>query len=156
MQNGSSVEICTHCIHIFARLAPICMLSRCLLTTFLHRSSVRSLSRVRCWLGTSHNDEKHPLLTCIEKRRSYLTLFKRIQHVQLMTDVATNLQKKSRQSPPEKSGIFFWQTLSFSSHANHPTSHLVGHVCTLFRFQNGEMDIRLSDNLARLSRKQVS
>ncbi len=35
----------------FARLASICMLSRCLLTKFLRRSSVRSLLRVRCWLG---------------------------------------------------------------------------------------------------------
>ncbi len=43
--------VCTHCIHVFARLAPICMLSRCLLTKFLHRRSVRSLLRVRCWLG---------------------------------------------------------------------------------------------------------
>ncbi len=38
-------------VHIFARLAPICTLSQCLLTKFLHRSSVRSLLRVRCWLG---------------------------------------------------------------------------------------------------------
>ena len=28
MQNGSSVGICTHCIHVLARLAPTCMLSR--------------------------------------------------------------------------------------------------------------------------------
>ena len=40
-----------HCIHVFARLAPICMLSRCLLTKFLHWSSVGGLLRVRCWLG---------------------------------------------------------------------------------------------------------
>ena len=40
----------TRCIYAcFARLAPICILSLCLLTKFLHRSSVRSLSRVRCW-----------------------------------------------------------------------------------------------------------
>ncbi len=51
-QNGSSVRIYKRCIHVFARLAPICMLSRCLLTKFLHRSSVGRLSRVRCWLGT--------------------------------------------------------------------------------------------------------
>ena len=51
MQNGRSVEIYTHCVHVFVRLAPICMLSRCLFTKFLHRSSVGSLSRVRCWLG---------------------------------------------------------------------------------------------------------
>ncbi len=30
MQNGSSVGTYTHCIHVFACLAPICMLSRCL------------------------------------------------------------------------------------------------------------------------------
>ncbi len=35
----------------FARLSPTCMLSRCLSTKFLHRSSVGSLLRVRCWLG---------------------------------------------------------------------------------------------------------
>ncbi len=40
----------THCIHVFARLAPIFMLSRCLLTKFLHRNSVGSLLRLRCWL----------------------------------------------------------------------------------------------------------
>ncbi len=51
MPNGSSVGICTHCIHVFARLALTCMLSRCLPTKFLHRSSVGTLSRVRCWLG---------------------------------------------------------------------------------------------------------
>ena len=42
-------------IHIaytcFARFAPFCLLSRCLLTKFLHRSSVRTLLSVRCWLG---------------------------------------------------------------------------------------------------------
>ena len=38
-------------IHLFASLAPIYMLSRCLSTKFLHLSSVRSLLRVRCWLG---------------------------------------------------------------------------------------------------------
>ncbi len=43
-----------HVAHtFFARLAPICTLSRCLLTKFLHRSSVGSLIRVRCWLGSS-------------------------------------------------------------------------------------------------------
>ncbi len=49
--NGSSVGIRAHCIDIFARLAPICKLSRCLLTKFLHQSSVESLLRVCCWLG---------------------------------------------------------------------------------------------------------
>ncbi len=51
MQNGRSVGLCTHCTHVFARLAPICMLSRYLLTKFLRRSFVGSLLRVRCWLG---------------------------------------------------------------------------------------------------------
>ncbi len=41
----------TRCTHVFARLGPICTLSRCLLTKFSHRSSVRSLSRLRCWSG---------------------------------------------------------------------------------------------------------
>ncbi len=55
MQNGSPVEICTRCTHVFRTLfAPICMLSRCLLTKFLHRSSVGSLLGVRrCWLGAT-------------------------------------------------------------------------------------------------------
>ncbi len=44
----------THCIRVFARLAPICMLSRRLLTKFLHRrSSVEILSRVSHWLGSN-------------------------------------------------------------------------------------------------------
>ena len=51
-QNGSSVGICTRCIHVFTRFAPTCMLSPCLLMKFLHWSSVGSLLRVRCWLGT--------------------------------------------------------------------------------------------------------
>ena len=50
-KNGSSVGIHTHCIHIFARLAQICMPSRWLLTKFMHWTSVGSLLRVRCWLG---------------------------------------------------------------------------------------------------------
>ncbi len=42
-----------HVAHtFFARLVPICLLSRCLLTKFLHRSSGGSLLRVRCWLGS--------------------------------------------------------------------------------------------------------
>ncbi len=41
MQNGSSVGKCTtHCILVFAHLSPTCMLSRCLSTKLLHRSSV--------------------------------------------------------------------------------------------------------------------
>ncbi len=55
MQYGSSVGIYRYTLHtrvFFACLAPpICMLSRCLLTKFLHQSSVASLLRVRCWLG---------------------------------------------------------------------------------------------------------
>ena len=38
-----------HFLHVPAL---ICMLSRCLSAKSLHRSSVGSLSRVRCWLGT--------------------------------------------------------------------------------------------------------
>ena len=54
-QNGSSVGICTHCIHVFTCLPPIGMLSRYaqLLTKFLHQSSGGSLLRVHCWLGTT-------------------------------------------------------------------------------------------------------
>ena len=51
MQNEGSVGICTHCIHIFARLAAICKISWCLLIKFLHWSSVASLLRAHCWLG---------------------------------------------------------------------------------------------------------
>ena len=63
MQNESSVKTCTHCMHVFARSAPICTLSRCLLTKFLHRSSVGSLLRVRCWLGAEgRKGEGHQLI----------------------------------------------------------------------------------------------
>ncbi len=51
MQDESPVGIRTNCVHVFACLAPICLLSRRLLTNFLHRSSGGSLLRVRCWLG---------------------------------------------------------------------------------------------------------
>ncbi len=50
-KNGSSVGTCTCCMHVFARLAPIRMLGRCLSTKFLHRISGGRLLRVRCWLG---------------------------------------------------------------------------------------------------------
>ncbi len=53
MQTGSSVGIYARCIHVFACLAPISMLSWCLLTKFLHWSSVGSLSTEHCWLGVS-------------------------------------------------------------------------------------------------------
>ena len=54
MPNGSSVGIFTHCAHVFFLhvWAPTCVLRRCLSTKFLLRSSDRSLSRVRCWLGS--------------------------------------------------------------------------------------------------------
>ncbi len=42
------VHVAYTTLHVFAL---ICMLSRCLVTDFLHRSSVGSLLRVRCWLG---------------------------------------------------------------------------------------------------------
>ena len=51
MQNEGSVGISAHCVHIFARLAPTHMLSQCLVTKFMHRSSRGSLLRVCCWLG---------------------------------------------------------------------------------------------------------
>ncbi len=46
-----NLVIGTQCMHTFARLAPTCMLTRCLLTIFLHRRSLENLLRVRCWLG---------------------------------------------------------------------------------------------------------
>ncbi len=60
MQNGSSVEICTHCTHVFARSSQICMLSRCLLKKFLHRSSGGTLIRVRCLLGKKERKKIPP------------------------------------------------------------------------------------------------
>ncbi len=48
----------------FARLASTCKLSRCLLTKFLLRSSVGSLLRARCWLGSNFQmlvRRRHPL-----------------------------------------------------------------------------------------------
>ena len=41
-------------------LAPICKRSRCLLTKFLHRISVGSLLRVRCWLGRHWMQPRFP------------------------------------------------------------------------------------------------
>ena len=54
MQNGSSVGVYTRCIYtFFARLVPICLLSRCILAKKnLRRSSRGSLLRVHCWLGS--------------------------------------------------------------------------------------------------------
>ncbi len=57
-KNGSSVGIylplpSTRCICVFCVwLRLVRMLSRCLSTKFLQRSSGGSLLRVRCWLGT--------------------------------------------------------------------------------------------------------
>ncbi len=49
---GSSVGMCTRCVHVFCTFqASTCVPSRCLLAKFLRRSSVGSLLRVRCWLG---------------------------------------------------------------------------------------------------------
>ncbi len=69
------IEAQSEYIHIaytfFARLVPICMLSRCLLTKYLHRSSVGSLLRVRCWLGRRKIWKVHkkgaPLFTSTHK-----------------------------------------------------------------------------------------
>ena len=35
-------DVRTHFMHIFARLTPICMFSRCLVTEFLHRNFIKS------------------------------------------------------------------------------------------------------------------
>ncbi len=50
MQNGSSVGICTRCAHAFACFTSTCMLGRCLLARFVHRSSGGSLLKMCCWL----------------------------------------------------------------------------------------------------------
>ncbi len=52
---GSSVGICTRCVHVFfARFAGrfVCSVCACQ-QKLLHRSSGGSLLRVRCWLGCS-------------------------------------------------------------------------------------------------------
>ncbi len=54
MQNGRSVGICIRCIHVFEHLAPICMLSRCLLTKISasepSRKFIESALLVGYWL----------------------------------------------------------------------------------------------------------
>ena len=50
MQNGSSVGIHYTLLACFCTF--FCMLTRLLLKKLLHRSSVGSLLRVRCWLGS--------------------------------------------------------------------------------------------------------
>ncbi len=63
---AQSEYVCTRCMHIFARLAPICTLSRCLLTKFLHWSSVGSLLRVCCcWLD---NNDRSSLCSSFNSR----------------------------------------------------------------------------------------
>ena len=69
----------------FARLAPICVLRRCLLAKFLHRSSGGSLLRVRCWLGRVHLKEnwrpkqlvnlKNAIIRKLKKTKLILTPF---------------------------------------------------------------------------------
>ncbi len=49
MQNGSSVGIHTHFIHVFALLVPICMLSRCLATKIY--ASDLSRKFIECVVG---------------------------------------------------------------------------------------------------------
>ena len=51
MQNGSSVGIHTRCTHVFPHLAPIFVLSRCLVAKFLHRSSGGSLLKSALLVG---------------------------------------------------------------------------------------------------------
>ncbi len=61
MPNGSSVGTQARCTQVFASLAPICMLRRCFLTKFLHRSSAGSLLRARALLVGYQNSrtDKH-------------------------------------------------------------------------------------------------
>ncbi len=55
-KSGSSVGTRTRCVHVFFCTfgRPIRMLSRCLVTKFLRRSSGGSLLRARCWSGSQH------------------------------------------------------------------------------------------------------
>ena len=73
--NGSSVGICIHCIHIFAHLAPVCMLSRFLLAKFLHQSSVESLLKLRCWLGKRIRNLGYTFLKKNRQMLPFLFLF---------------------------------------------------------------------------------
>ena len=55
----------------FASLALICMLSRGLVTKFLHRTSVGSLLRVYCWLGTKSKKHSIHQSTTTHKKKEY-------------------------------------------------------------------------------------
>ncbi len=70
MQNGSPVGACTRCMHVFARSAPSCMLSRCLVTELsaseLSRKLIKSPLLVgdawvfKTWLGNGWTLAKSP------------------------------------------------------------------------------------------------
>ena len=73
IQNGNSAGICTQCIHVFTRLAPICMLSRCLLTKISAQELIWKLTkRVRCWLGSTSSSKENlakSVSDCRKKKR---------------------------------------------------------------------------------------
>ncbi len=58
MQNGSSVGICAHCINIFARLAPICKLCRCLVTKIYALELNQKFVKIALLVGISFFREK--------------------------------------------------------------------------------------------------
>ncbi len=103
VQNGSSVGRCAQCTHVFARFAPICTLSPCLSTKFLHRRSVGSLLRVRCWLGTCSSCE---FINCSGKHLFFCPFF-----------ISSTVEKETKncQLCDEKSRLAFLPFPSFLS-----------------------------------------
>ena len=75
MQNGSSVEMLTHCVHVFACLVSIFTLSQWITTKFLPRSSAGSILRVRCWLGRGSNSDTRWKKIFAKKERKGKVLF---------------------------------------------------------------------------------
>ncbi len=87
-KNGSSVGIYTHCIHIFARLVPICVLSRCLSTEVsaseLTRKFIKSVLLVGCVLLSE--------FFCIASKRG--EVFSRCQKVVVVLQCTEQEEKK--------------------------------------------------------------
>ena len=78
----AQLEYIAQWIHVVARLAPICMFSRCLLTKFLHRSSVGSLIRVCVvgWEGAPEQAVPAASMTLKKEPRSGLKVEERHFH----------------------------------------------------------------------------
>ncbi len=61
MQNGSSVGTCTRCAHVFARLAPTRMLSRCLLAKIPASELSRKFMKSALLVGEKKSSERSSL-----------------------------------------------------------------------------------------------